>query len=45
MKVYLDKYYTPIEIANYCYNKVIELIGEDNIKYYLMMNIIQQNIK
>ena len=31
MKVYLDKYYTPIEIANYCYDKVIELIGDDNI--------------
>ena len=31
MHVYLDKYYTPVEIANYCYEKVIELIGKDNI--------------
>lgn len=31
MKIELDKYYTPIETANYCYDKVIELIGCDNI--------------
>lgn len=31
MKLRLDKYYTPIELANYCYDKVIELIGEENI--------------
>lgn len=31
MKIKFDKYYTPIEIANHCYDKVIELIGDDNI--------------
>lgn len=31
MKIELDKYYTPIDIADYCYNKVIDLIGTDNI--------------
>lgn len=31
MKLKFDKYYTPIHIANYCYDKVIELIGEENI--------------
>lgn len=31
MKIELDKYYTPIETANHCYEKVIEFIGEDNI--------------
>ena len=27
MKINLDKYYTPVKLANYCYDKVIELIG------------------
>ncbi len=31
MKIELDKYYTPVETANYCYDKVLELIGSDNI--------------
>ena len=31
MKINLDKYYTPVKLANYCYGKVIELIGEENI--------------
>lgn len=31
MKINLDKYYTPVKLANYCYDKVIELIGEENI--------------
>lgn len=31
MKIENDKYYTPVEIANYCIDKVIEIIGLDNI--------------
>lgn len=31
MKINNDKYYTPIEVANYCWNKVIEKIGSENI--------------
>lgn len=31
MKIENDKYYTPIELANYCWNKVLEVIGEENI--------------
>ena len=31
MKINLDKYYTSVKLANYCYDKVIELIGEENI--------------
>ena len=31
MKINLDKYYTPVKLANYCYDKAIELIGEENI--------------
>ena len=31
MKIENDKYYTPIEVANKCWDKVIELIGKDNI--------------
>lgn len=34
-KIDLDKYYTPIEIARYCYNKAIEVIGIDNISEFL----------
>lgn len=30
-KILYDKYYTPIEIANYCWDKVEEIIGFDNI--------------
>ena len=30
-KINLDKYYTPKEVAEYCYNKVIEVIGKENI--------------
>ena len=30
-KLYLDKYYTPNDIAKHCYNKVIEVIGRENI--------------
>lgn len=26
-----DKYYTPIDLANYCWDKVFEVIGEENI--------------
>lgn len=26
-----DKYYTPIELANYCWDKTFEIIGEENI--------------
>ena len=31
MKKELDKYYTPIEVANYCWEKADEIIGLENI--------------
>lgn len=31
-KIINDKYYTPIELANYCIDKCIEVIGLENIK-------------
>lgn len=31
MKITNDKYYTPIDLANYCIDKVFEIIGEHNI--------------
>lgn len=31
MKISNDKYYTPIPLANYCWEKTIEIIGEENI--------------
>ena len=30
-KLVNDKYYTPIELANYCWDKTFEIIGEENI--------------
>lgn len=30
-KIANDKYYTPIELANHCWDKAIEIIGGDNI--------------
>lgn len=30
-KIENDKYYTPIPIANHCWDKVLEIIGEENI--------------
>ena len=30
-KIELDKYYTPKSLAEYCYQKVIEIIGKENI--------------
>jgi len=30
-KIENDKYYTPTELANYCWDKVLEIIGEENI--------------
>lgn len=33
MKIIDDKYYTPIELANYCIDKVLEIISLQNIKY------------
>lgn len=30
-KIANDKYYTPIPLANYCWDKVYEIIGEENI--------------
>ena len=30
-KIENDKYYTPISLANYCWDKVFEVIGEENI--------------
>ena len=34
-KIELDKYYTPIETAIGCIEKVKEIIGSDNISEYL----------
>lgn len=31
MKIELDKYYTPQGVAEYCYNKTIEILGKENI--------------
>lgn len=30
-KIENDKYYTPITLANYCWDKVLKIIGEENI--------------
>lgn len=30
-KIQNDKYYTPINLANYCWDKVFEIIGDENI--------------
>lgn len=30
-KIRNDKYYTPPDLANYCWDKVLEIIGEENI--------------
>lgn len=30
-KIENDKYYTPIDLANYCWDKTLEIIGEENI--------------
>lgn len=30
-KIANDKYYTPIELANYCWDRTLEIIGEENI--------------
>lgn len=30
-KIKNDKYYTPPDLANYCWDKVLEIIGEENI--------------
>lgn len=30
-KIENDKYYTPISLANYCWDKTLEIIGEENI--------------
>lgn len=34
-KIKNDKYYTPIDLANYCVNKTKEIIGENNITEYI----------
>mgnify|MGYP003415540164 FL=1 len=34
-KLELDKYYTPVEVAEYCVNKTIEIIGDENISCFL----------
>lgn len=31
MKIENDKYYTPIPLANYCWDKVMKIVGEENI--------------
>ena len=30
-KIQNDKYYTPIPLANYCWDRVLNIIGEENI--------------
>ena len=30
-KIENDKYYTPISLANYCWDKVFEVIGEEKL--------------
>lgn len=30
-KIQNDKYYTPTDVANHCWDKVLEIIGKDNI--------------
>ena len=30
-KIENDKYYTPVSLANYCWDRVLEIIGEENI--------------
>lgn len=34
-KIKLDKYYTSDDLARYCVNKTIEIIGKDNISEYI----------
>lgn len=33
MKIEHDKYYTPVDVATRCFNKTIDIIGNDNIHY------------
>ena len=33
-KIENDKYYTPTDLANYCWDKTLEIIGEENIVLY-----------
>lgn len=35
MKINNDKYYTPIDLANYCWQKVMDIIGIDNITHII----------
>ena len=35
LKLYLDKYYTQPDLAEYCVNKTKEIIGSNNISEYL----------
>ena len=30
-KIVNDKYYTPILLANHCWNQTLEVVGEENI--------------
>lgn len=39
MKINNDKYYTPIETANYCWDKTMQIIGRENIS-----NIIEPSV-
>jgi len=36
VKIQNDKYYTSTDLANYCWDKTFEIIGEENISisYY-----------
>lgn len=35
MKIDNDKYYTPIDLANYCWQKTVDIIGIDNITHII----------
>ena len=38
-KIKNDKYYTPLDLANYCWDKVLEIIGEENISEVIEPNV------
>ena len=37
MKLFLDKYFTPIELANYCWDLIDEVIGLKNIDIIIIV--------
>lgn len=43
MKIELDKYYTPDDLAKHCVDKTIEIIGSENIS--MVLKHIKNSIK